>query len=196
MNKLAMLALGRKVGGSGGSGGVSSWNDLTDKPFYEKRTILFQCDFDTSGPDYLPVEGMGALYKVTDDVFTSDDLVGGTMIGKKGTTITVTSEMINEQNGILMLTAVNEESLCVFFLLSTSTTDTLDAAGFNVPSTGTYVIEASPEVIGIPPELEVELLASIEAVIIKKLDEKFLPKTTITLDKLNEVLGVIEDGSY
>ena len=65
------------VGGEGG--GVTSWNDLTDKPFgteIVEGVITFDGDY--SKYEYVDM-GAGYLVRVSDKVLTVDDLVGATI---------------------------------------------------------------------------------------------------------------------
>lgn len=62
---------------SGGStGGVSSWNDLTDKPFEAPK--VYEFDGNTEGLDSFN-DGKANFYKVSDDILTTEQLVGGTI---------------------------------------------------------------------------------------------------------------------
>jgi hypothetical protein len=80
MNKLAMLAFNKKVGGSGGGGGggVSSWNDLTDKPFGEAFTDSIEWDGVVGLRPVIPAGDMN-LVKVS-DILVNDlsDVLGAT----------------------------------------------------------------------------------------------------------------------
>ena len=57
-------------------GGVSSWNDLTDKPFEAPKAYEF--DGNTEGRDSFN-DGNANYYKVSDDILTTEQLVGGTL---------------------------------------------------------------------------------------------------------------------
>lgn len=67
--------------------GVSSWNDLTDKPFYDESTILYEWDGNTEGLDsidygtVMPELAGVIMYKVSDTPLTYDELLGATAIG-------------------------------------------------------------------------------------------------------------------
>ena len=83
------------------SGGVSSWNDLTDKPFgVEKVNPYF--DNDLTGRTVLPMAEGVNLVKITDYVLTKAECIGAVMTinraGQEGT------EAITE-NGVVDLTA-------------------------------------------------------------------------------------------
>ena len=110
MNILEM-AISAKMGGggnSGGQGGVSSWNDLKDKPFGETTATsdTLTWDGNTEGKD---VYSTGVHFKVSDDAPSLADLANGftVEINNNGaiqvydnTTVSVTS---NENGYALML---------------------------------------------------------------------------------------------
>lgn len=67
--------------GQGGGGGVTSWNDLTDKPFREMPKFNIQWDGDMTGHTVLDMSMLGypqGMYfvKVSNDVFTTEELIG------------------------------------------------------------------------------------------------------------------------
>lgn len=61
-----------------GSNGVTSWNDLTDKPFYEEdnRTII-EWNGSTEGRDSFSFDTGFVFYKVSDLMPTVEELTGG-----------------------------------------------------------------------------------------------------------------------
>lgn len=68
-------------------GGVSSWNDLTDKPFYDESTVLYKWAGNTEGLDsvdygtVMPELAGVIMYKVSGIPLTYDELLGATAIG-------------------------------------------------------------------------------------------------------------------
>ena len=56
--------------GSGSGGGVSSWNDLTDKPFYElNETVMVQWDYSAEGRETTTPEGVDiTIAKISNDI--------------------------------------------------------------------------------------------------------------------------------
>ncbi len=65
-------------------GGVSSWNDLTDKPFGEESITYLEWDGDTTGLASIELVEDGAVvasfYKYSDEVYTMDELLGSTLV--------------------------------------------------------------------------------------------------------------------
>lgn len=73
-----------RFGGKGG--GVSSWNDLTDKPFYETVTealLNITFDGDLTGKETVDVNGTTAV-KLSDEILTVNQLIGGTVSMRYG----------------------------------------------------------------------------------------------------------------
>lgn len=86
----------------GSTGGVSSWNDLTDKPFIAPK--VYEFDGNTEGLDSFNYRNVN-LYKVSDDILTTEQLVGGTVTISTGTesiTFDIPSD-IREGNGCILL---------------------------------------------------------------------------------------------
>lgn len=80
------------------SGGVSSWNDLTDKPFYEEMfALIFNGDM-TDRERVLADANTGAYaVKITSQSVGVDELIGATLVldmGGTEQTITITAEMV------------------------------------------------------------------------------------------------------
>ena len=80
----AKAALGRPEGSS--TGGVSSWNDLTDKPFYDNR-IRISIKLSENSTVF------GAMYQITDATFTEDEMMRGSIeVTASGMSMTYTFE--------------------------------------------------------------------------------------------------------
>lgn len=110
-------------------GGVSSWNDLTDKPFY--APIVYEFDGNTEGLDSFN-NGHYNYYKVSDDILTVEQLVGGTLTLLYGGT---------ESNTFDIPPVVHEQSGCIFFegvIIVYNYQETSTAVGFAIPSNGIY----------------------------------------------------------
>ena len=184
-------------------GGVSSWNDLTDKPFYEGfiTTILDYSNLPTvSG--VLPTGSV--VYKVTDDILTSEQLEGSVI------TVEVTNTDGAIHNDTLTLSPLSAvpsiqlssgttyygdmliESLgkeVTFFISVAEQEGTFDFNGisFTIPETGTY--------LGLVTHNgETQNSMSLEYNGIKPLDIKFIPDSLYTeIDqRIEESIGDIE----
>ena len=115
-----------KPGGS--TGGVSSWNDLTDKPFESPKVYVF--DGNTEGLDSFN-DGTANFYKVSDDVLTTEQLVGGTL-----TIFTVTESIIFD-----ISSNIKENNVCIALrgVYVVSNYQEISAAGgIVIPSNGIY----------------------------------------------------------
>lgn len=181
-------------GGGGGGGGPVSWNDITDKPFGEEHAVIFDTkgEFDMSQATMLP-SGM-PIFKVSDTVYELSDFVGATIRGTKGTTYILTDndvQPIYSNQFAAMVQQENDDGMIMFAVFVTDTDDIMDEP---VPGPGVYTVYADETVD--PSIVNFEFAMSMEGTVAKKLDEKFLPTSAITIDKLNEALGVIEDGTY
>ena len=94
------------------SGGVSSWNDLTDKPFYDESKVLFEWDGNTEGLDSVDfstvspeLEGI-IMYKVSDTPLTYDELLGADAIGivdGQVTPLEITEEQLTVNGNIISI---------------------------------------------------------------------------------------------
>ena len=71
------------IANSSGSGGVSSWNDLTDKPFYSEEVenpLVITQEMINNATESIDVEEGIQLKKVSNDVYHLEDLIGSTLI--------------------------------------------------------------------------------------------------------------------
>ena len=60
--------------GGGSGGGVTSWNDLEDRPFYEeKETVEF--NYDANNPNNIVLQSGEVIYHVSTDTVYLDDSV-------------------------------------------------------------------------------------------------------------------------
>lgn len=100
-----------EVGGSGG--GVSSWNDLTDRPFYEENVVLdIHWDGEIGDREYVDLSGDGSqiMVHVSDYTFTKElvgTTIGFTVTDDNGVTtdetIVLPSEHVVSYLGITMI---------------------------------------------------------------------------------------------
>lgn len=134
-------------GNVGSSGGVSSWNDLTDKPFYKDVTVVneplnINIDYDTFVPEVV-VNDM--LYKVSDVVLTNDEI--------KKTSVYVENTSGGDNETVLLADlwddSVNEgvvtDELCIIlgsggtpYLICVRDTES-SFSGISFPETGLYL---------------------------------------------------------
>jgi hypothetical protein len=79
----------------GGGGGVTSWNDLTDKPFGETPPAFdITWDGNMDGHDTFQAGENAFLVKVSDEVFTKEQLLNSTMYRSDGHIDTFSEENI------------------------------------------------------------------------------------------------------
>lgn len=145
-------------------GGVSSWNDLTDKPFEAPK--VYEFDGNTEGLDSFN-NGNANMYKVSDDILTTEQLVGGTITALIGGTESKTFNIpsgISEQSGGIRLEGVIV--VCNYQELSA-------VVGFTIPSNGIYFLNSD--------RVSIKKLTTSA----KTIDKAFLP--AIELDDLPSI---------
>ena len=101
------------AGGSGsGSGGVTSWNDLTDKPF-EVAAHIYEYNANTTYDEVIVVseEDSLELVKISDDIVEPDMFIGGSIdvqVTLEGETLTesmpITEDLIKSIDGMYVIT--------------------------------------------------------------------------------------------
>ena len=155
---------------SRGPSGPISWNDLTDRPFYEEGTgAVIEWDGNTEGRDQVTLNGTPShWYKVSDLTPTEDELSAFVIEASDGTVYP--NELVGSFVGEDMLFA---QVFIVFY----NTEATLDGALLSVPSPGIYFVCVD----GVYIEK-----FTYGSTTIKKLDEKFIPDT---IARVGEVSG-------
>ena len=133
--------------GGGTGGGVSSWNHLTDKPFYEERKIG---TYDYSNPPSATINFNGmVLGKITDDILTPSHFNGAKAtlsFTPDGSTISNLSQGLNSD----MLTKISLDCGTLYQLVdgyltcmvaSATKTGVFEFNGirFTIPQVGTYI---------------------------------------------------------
>jgi hypothetical protein len=167
--------LQKRVEEGGTSGGVSSWNDLTDKPFGEEGIAPIAWDGNTEGRDACTVEDSSfSLYKVDDRVFTVDQLDGATLfMSYNGTESSqpITKDMCfgNDSTVVCGEMMVMSSSVTGEVSITSASGNMSLSAVLNIPSTGTYFVDMSS--MGLIMT-RVEFPAQL-----KQLDEKYIPDT-------------------
>lgn len=157
------------VAGSFGGPGVSSWNDLTDKPFGEESTgAVIECDGNTdlSNTDTVEINGH-TFYKISNHIPTIDDLADGEFSGDIGEgMVTVPSEMV----AMLFDVSPFDSNLIWggdgFAVFRETTVQAYRDESITVPSTGVYVC----------PDQFFPFRISYGSTTIKTIDEKFIPE--------------------
>ena len=110
-------------------GGVSSWNDLTDKPFEPPK--VYEFDGNTEGLDSFNT-GQYNYYKISDDILTTEQLVGGTLTLFNSETESITLNIASVFNGPGCI--ANENVYVIYNFQETSA-----AVGITIPSNGIYI---------------------------------------------------------
>lgn len=150
---------------------VTSWNDLTDKPFGEEQAFEpIEWDGDMTGKFVLNLGG-ASLVKVSDEVYTAEELVGATMTGMNIVTgetqnIIISEDEINP-SGIPGSTAIGDGFVVVIYSAEELIATIGEAAAGT--TNGVYFIYA-------PETFYVFRLTAPS--VVKTLDPKFLPTLT------------------
>ena len=141
---------------------AGNWNDLIDKPFGDETPAPIVWDGNTEGRDSI----MGVFYKISDAIFTIDQLIGATVQRIYNGVITETvldeSHFIQIAEGCVM---ASDNGGPLF--LSSSVTGTVD--GTDIPSTGTF------GALGKSGDWHTYLSCLMLPSKVKPLDEKYLP---------------------
>ena len=109
-----------------------SYNDLQDKPFEVPK--VYEFDGNTEGLDSFN-DGYANLYKVSDDILTTEQLVGGTLTifnGTKSITVDISSN-VRKQSGFIFL-----EGVYVVYNYQKMSA----AVGVAIPSNGIYFVKS------------------------------------------------------
>ena len=169
------------VESSGGAGGVSNWNDLTDKPFYDESKVLFEWDGNTDGLEYITIEGMGNIYKTSDTPVTRAELIGAEFVGYDLETNEESSEILTEDR----IQTVNDGLVhnVDFFFFSVEADSSVDGIDF---TRGVWCFD---------PTVAYAYVSRVSKGVVKQLDIKYIPNELYTeIDSridayINEALG-------
>ena len=161
--------------------GVTSWNDLTDKPFgEEKGRVVIEWDGDTEGRDEVIIGGESCdFYKVSDLNPSMKDLDGGYYF--------VAPDQVEKTPFDLShIVEVPDVAICgEYFAVLYKTSGSLNGITISAPSTGIYLYSEGYYYIS---------EFSYDSGIIKTLEEKFIPDTiarvenTVTEDRVTEMI--------
>lgn len=174
---------------------ASSWNDLTDKPFYEE-TIVVKSDtltWDGNTDGLVVIENEGAAnvyYKVSDEIPTIDDLIGGsaTIINDSGSKITIE---LNETNMVDLDGCIQDFD--GNFMVLNRTSITVDGVTITFPSTGTYLCKYTHGTFTSSLTLPGYGKFASEQTMVKRLDEKYLPYSEAS--PTIKIVGDATDGN-
>lgn len=116
------------------AGGASSWNDLTDKPFYKETKMVggdtLTWDGNTEGLVSVDLGGM-TMFCIADTIPTMEDFANGATFVDGGDSYTVTSEETMNVSGLVVL---GEGAIVV----CPSDNLAVDALGATFPAKGVY----------------------------------------------------------
>ncbi len=131
------------------NGGVTSWNDLTDKPFYDESTVLYEWDGNTEGLESVTDEYGMTSYKISDTPLTLEQIVGSEfemVVGGEINAGVITDDMQE-------LIVAEDGSYIVFLLLTSVLVEKeIDGATYSVGTwastiDGMYVSSLSKDVV-------------------------------------------------
>lgn len=190
-----------KDGYTGGTGGgVSSWNDLTDKPFYDEGTKTATLDY--ANPPTVGIDFNGVfLGKVTDDILTAD-YINGAKLSLSFTVDDTVTDVSQELNTDTLMGfsfpfgsayQFTDENITCMIAVATQSGE-FDPFGdgslINIPETGTYIDCSFISGEGTINSISLEYAGEL-----KTLDIKFIPNELYTeIDQrienyINEALG-------
>jgi hypothetical protein len=189
-----------KDGYTGGTGGVSSWNDLTDKPFYDEGTKTATLDY--ANPPTVGIDFNGVfLGKVTDDILTAD-YINGAKLSLSFTVDDTVTDVSQELNTDTLMGfsfpfgsayQFTDENITCMITVATQTGE-FDLFGdgnlINIPETGTYLSFAHYSAVTNSISLTYTLIKTLEA--------KYLEIVSTTADTsvlAEQELSFTDDGN-
>lgn len=177
------------------SGGVSSWNDLTDKPFYEETKVTeipainIEWDGNTEGREFLGDESNG-FCKVSDDVFAESTIEPGWVVeymGRDGKTQIFNKDNVstdlefyheNPMFSQLHFTNYGDEEYPVMIV-----TENLEVEGLTLKK-GVYFeysVDRYVQKLYLPG-------STVTETELKTIEPKFLPENVATKDYIEKVI--------
>lgn len=183
-----------------GGGGVTSWNDLTDKPFGEELTEgIITFDGDYSKHEYVDVGDDCFCVRISDKVMSKDEVVGSTVryvyLGRTADYLLSESDVISfEESGMtgvegfvanVLWERPNGTKFSANGVISIGGDFTIvQSIGLPFTKEGTYFMVR-------PYEYYVESLSCLTGLVetTKILDEKYLPESVVLESELNSALS-------
>ena len=155
------------IGSSGGASGVTSWNDLEDKPFGETG-FKYEWDGDINGLESLSAVPGIVLYKVSSNILSKEELIDTEYHFHFNTNDFI--ENINEASIVegsnASLLVLWNSQLPVVLITAESGIETIMGMEMEIPSKGIWLLRMSDE----------EYVRYIEKdYSFKKIDKKYLP---------------------
>lgn len=168
------------------TGGVNSWNDLEDRPFYEETVtgeVVIEYDGDSTGKVVIPMGEDVQMVKVSDLTPEPSELIGGTAtVGEDSVTITEDMVMDVRSQGLPAAVVIHEtvgELFCIFYS---------PFADAGITETGIYFVD-----MGVAASLKYTGTATN----IKKLDPKFLEFSKVSDTALvDETVNISGSGEF
>jgi hypothetical protein len=179
---------------------VSSWNDLSDKPFYDE-TKTATLDYTNLPTTNIEFNGI-FLYKVTDNILTTDDLISANVrlscTNGEGAVTDISQELNADLLEIYPFSFGNAyqwrgtsggiEFMCMVAVATETGEFEYEGMTFNITETGTYVCF-------VPYSTVTQNSMTLVWGKLKTLDIKFIPNDLYTEidqrieDYINEALG-------
>ena len=157
------------------SGGVKSWNDLTDKPFGDE-SVTIEWDGNTEGLTEIELMGLYA-YKVSNLTPEPDQLVGGTLVLGSDTIVIEESNIGNmRESGFIAVLGTDKALAYITYEDNVSVTN-----GLVFPEKGCYFFLHGDAYI-----------SSLTYGSLKKLDPKYLPLPEVTEADNGKFLRVVD----
>lgn len=184
--------------GIANASGVSSWNDLTDKPFYDETLEPITWDGNTEGLVEVGYSSNESFFKISDKVFTYDDVINASYIFESDDAVYYFTAEVLEENGCSPDSDVLFDGN-IAFVRKAGASCSLYGSSFTFPEVGVYGYAATDSTY---------YLKSITfRSQVKQLDSKFVPSMRINVycddessgmcyaDKtLEEIAGAIDNG--
>lgn len=170
-----------------GSGSVSSWNDLVDKPFYEESGNIIEWDGQTSLGERFNIFGDGTdeFVKVSNLTFSYEELIGSKVISNISDSVIITesnaSKIIRQGTNAIMF-----GELMLITYDTTFTFDDKEGELFSCPSPGIYMNYTLAQDRYIS-----QFIYNFTP--LKTLDEKFIPNT---IAKKTDIANHWQDLGY
>lgn len=178
--------------------GVSSWNALSDKPFYEMDTLF---DGNTSGHEVVMFSESLSFVKMNDHVFTEEECVGKVVSMYIEANDTV-AEMSISANGIVDLAdlasgfsgfLVFPDELMTYEIPAVMIVKEPIFTDYISLSAGTYYAVVDSDSIG--KGHTTYFSAFDDVVTIKKLDEKYLPDNAVQVEAVKKAVNPYFEGN-